>query len=260
MQATEFVKSYIEAWNHHDPEEVADHLAVNGIYRDIPERAQRSHDELITSLYSFFGQFRHRYELLGEVLSNNDTVAFQYRMIPSTYAGRDHNYYQGAEFITLRDDSALLIIDYYEASAESQRSIVANPRRQCDKAKYAKSGLADEQLQLHKRALGRLMRNHELYLRPGLTLPQLAEAVGCSVNHLSQVINAGFGVGFFDFINRHRVEHAKALLENLDQHGAVLNVAFTVGFNSNSAFYSAFKKHVGMTPAQFRRIRRRMDS
>lgn len=259
MQAAEFVKSYFDAWNHHDPEEVADHLAANGIYRDVPENAQRSHDELITNLYSFFQQFRHRYELLGDVLSNGDTVAFQYTMIPSGPQYGHHKIFRGAEFITLQDDSALLIIDYYEAAVEPQQSIVANRRSVSDRIKYAKSGLAEEQLRSYKNTLKKLMRDGEIYLRPGLTLPRLAEAVGCSVNHLSQVINSGFGVSFFDFINRHRVEHAKALLENLDDHDAVLNIAFSVGFNSNSAFYSAFKKHVGMTPAQFRRNRAHLN-
>jgi AraC-like DNA-binding protein len=260
MRATEFVKSYLDAWNHHDPVEIADHLSADGIYRDIPENAQRSHDELIINLYGFFKTFRHRYELIGDVLSNGDTVAFRYRMIPSGRQCRDHNLYQGAEFITLQDDSALLIIDYYEAAARPKQSVVTSRRSLNGRTKYAKSGLAEEQLRSYKRTLNRLMRDERIYLRPGLTLPRLAEAVGCSVNHLSQVINSGFGVSYFDLINRHRVEHAKVLLENLDDHGAVLNIAFTVGFNSNSAFYSAFKKHVGMTPAQFRRIRAQVSS
>lgn len=260
MHAIEFVESYFDAWNHHDPEEVADHLAANGIYRDIPGNAQRSHDELIIYLYSFFKRFRHRYELLGDVLSNGDTVAFQYRMVPSDRKGDDHNMYQGAEFITLQDDSALLIIDYFEASSDPRQAVIAKRRSTNGKSKYAKSGLADEQLQSYKHVLEHLMRIDAIYMRPGLTLPQLAEAVGCSVNHLSQVINSGFGVSFFDFINRHRIEHAKTLLENLNDHSAVLNVAFAVGFNSNSAFYAAFKKHVGMTPAQFRHIRTHRNS
>ena len=73
------------------------------------------------------------------------------------------------------------------------------------------------------------------------------------VNHLSQVINSGYGMSFYDYINQHRVTHAQRILHRLDDQAAVLKVAYSVGFNSNSAFYTAFKKRVGMTPAQFRR-------
>ena len=103
--------------------------------------------------------------------------------------------------------------------------------------------------------LDRVMRLEEAFLDPGLTLPRLAERVGCSVNHLSQVINAGYGVSFFDFLGRYRIGRAKRMLKEADDRAAVLKVAFSVGFNSNSAFYSAFKKRVGMTPAEFRRTR-----
>ena len=102
------------------------------------------------------------------------------------------------------------------------------------------------------------MKSDQLYVHSDMTLPKLADAVGCSVNHLSQVINAGFGMSFFDYLNHFRIEHAKQLLVRPDgQSNAVLNVAFSVGFNSNSAFYAAFKKCVGQTPAQFRRSKLR---
>lgn len=258
MHATDFVKSYMAAWNHHDPEEVANHLGADGVYRDVPLNTQSSHDELITALYDFFADFRHRYELIGNVLTNGDTVAFQYRMVPPHRDGEGLANHRGAEFVTLRNDSALLIVDYYEAAEQPRQSIVESGRPHGSR-KYAKSGLSPQQLDVYKARLSRLMDDHRIFLSPGLTLPQLAETVGCSVNHLSQVINAGFGVSFFDYINRYRVRHAKMLLNNLDDQSAVLNVAFTVGFNSNSAFYAAFKKHVGMTPAQFRRIRIRAN-
>ncbi len=60
MRTTDFVHSYIEAWNHCDPKGVADHLTDDGIYCDIPENVQSSHDELISSLTSFFCEYRHR--------------------------------------------------------------------------------------------------------------------------------------------------------------------------------------------------------
>jgi AraC-like DNA-binding protein len=92
------------------------------------------------------------------------------------------------------------------------------------------------------------------YLNSDLTLPKLANLMHCSLNHLSQVINAGFGMSFFDYLNHHRIEAAKKLLSQHDSpRGAILSIAFEVGFNSNSAFYAAFKKMCGQTPAQYRR-------
>jgi AraC-like DNA-binding protein len=61
-------------------------------------------------------------------------------------------------------------------------------------------------------------------------------------------------MSFFDYLNQYRIQYARELLTRLDgQSGAILNIAFTVGFNSNSAFYAAFKKYVGQTPAEYRR-------
>jgi AraC-like DNA-binding protein len=256
IQARQFVESYFDAWNQHDPQGVADHFSKDGIYRDVPENVQRSHDELVTSLYRFFGQFRDRYELISDVLSNGNSVAFQYRIIPTGHS-RKNSYqatYSGVEFVTLCDESALLVMDYYDSPGNSRPATVPSPSEFARQQKYAKSGLTDEQLLFYKGELDHIMQSGQVFLRPGLTLPKLADAVGCSVNHLSQVINAGFGVSFFDYVNRYRVEHAKLLLNGLEDQGAVLKVAFAVGFNSNSAFYAAFKKHVGMTPAQFRKM------
>ena len=80
MHAAEFVESYIDAWNHRDPIGVADHLSADGIYCDIPENVQSTRDELISSLVVFFSNHRHRYELIGEILANRDTIAFQYQI------------------------------------------------------------------------------------------------------------------------------------------------------------------------------------
>lgn len=241
MRAAEFVESYFDAWNHGDAEGVADHLAADGIYVDVPQNIERSHDELIINLNDFFSEYPGRYELLGEVLSSRNTIAFQYRACATDSS---QTLYCGAEFMTLNGEAAVTIADYYEIPAMKSKN------------KYAKSGLREEQMQEYKLGLERVMRSEQIYMDPRLTLPALAESVGCSVNHLSQVINAGFEMSFFDYLNSHRVRHAKQLLSGLSgKNRAILNIAFSVGFNSNSAFYAAFKKHVGMTPAQFRHSR-----
>ncbi|MCF8070486.1 MAG: helix-turn-helix domain-containing protein [Desulfobacterales bacterium] len=90
------------------------------------------------------------------------------------------------------------------------------------------------------------------FLDPGLTLSGLAGKLGMTTNHLSQVINSRFDVNFHTYINRYRIETAKKILQETTEKG-VLDAAFQSGFNSVSAFYAAFKKHTGITPADFRK-------
>ncbi len=189
----------------------------------------------------------------------NENIAFQYQVYPSDAdpKSRSKDFYRGAEFMTLHGDAAMTITDYYDIPGMGQHAHIASPMSgETQFHKYAKSGLNSEQLLEYKLKLEQLMQSRQAFLSSDLTLPSLAEAVGCSVNHLSQVINSGFGMSFFDYLNRHRIEHARELLASRDlQSGSILNIAFTVGFNSNSAFYAAFKKCVGQTPAQYRRSR-----
>ena len=261
MRATAFVDSYFDAWNHCDPKGVADHLTADGIYCDIPENIQRSHDELITALTDFFSHYRHRYELIGEVLTSSNTIAFQYKVLPFDAAtvNGSTTAYRGAEFMTLNGDVAMSITDYYDIPGMPQPSNLNGiASREAQRLKYAKSGLTAEQMLEYKQRLEQIMLSQQAFLAPDLTLPKLAAVVGCSVNHLSQVINSGFGMSFFDYLNLYRIGHARKLLTRIDgQSNAILNIAFTVGFNSNSAFYAAFKKCVGQPPAQYRRTQLR---
>ncbi len=257
MHATKFVESYFDAWNHCDPKGVADHLTVDGIYCDVPENSKRSHDDWISYLSEFFSSHRHRYELIGEILVGNDTIAFQYQVYPlgGDQKGQSTDFYYGAEFMALHGNAAMTITDYYDIPGMARNAHIAPPMSgETRFHKYAKSGLNSEQLLKYKLKLEQLMQSQQSFLTSNLTLPSLAAAVGCSVNHLSQVINSAFGMSFFDYLNQHRIEHARKMLASYDiRNSSILNIAFTVGFNSNSAFYAAFKKCVGQTPAQYRR-------
>lgn len=118
--------------------------------------------------------------------------------------------------------------------------------------KYRKSKLSDELSETLKSRLFAAMEDRKPYLENGITLPQLANIVGCTSNNLSQVINDGLGKSFFDFINGYRITYAKQQLLALERM-AVLQIAMNAGFNSKSAFYTAFKKEVGMSPTQYRK-------
>jgi AraC-like DNA-binding protein len=244
----DFVHSYIRAWNEQDADGVAGHLCSDGRYVDVPGQQELRGDALIEHLVDYFSNDELRYELVGEVLSNNNTIAFQYRVVALDPRG-DIAGWGGAEFIRLSGAAAKQINDYYRLpAAPAQRS--ARGRR------YAKSGLSDESMSQLLSQLQQAMEHEKVYLDPELSLPRLAERLDCSVNHLSQAINAGHSMSFFDYINQARVAEAARMLRQKDcRFPAILDVALSVGFNSTSTFYTAFKKATGQTPARYRRSR-----
>lgn len=101
------------------------------------------------------------------------------------------------------------------------------------------------------------MREHRPFLRPELTLAELAAAVGLPPRRLSQLVNRGRGRNFADWVNHYRLEEVQRLLA--DPHGgarSVLDAMYAVGFSSKSSFNALFKASTGLTPTEFLRTRR----
>ena len=90
------------------------------------------------------------------------------------------------------------------------------------------------------------------YLNPELTLAALADQVAMTPREVSELLNQSLGVHFFDFINSHRIEHARQLLVT-EPSQSILDILRRPGFNSKSSFNTAFKKQIGMTPSAYRK-------
>jgi AraC-like DNA-binding protein len=126
-------------------------------------------------------------------------------------------------------------------------------RSAVDEQKYKNSPISSELGENLLQELQNHMSDHKPFLDSEISLPRLAEQLDMSLNYLSQVINQQAGKNFFDFINSYRIAEATTLLaEDAENQQNILNLAMSVGFNSKSAFYNAFKKHTGMTPTQYR--------
>ena len=120
--------------------------------------------------------------------------------------------------------------------------------------KYRRSGLDRETSRVFLDELTAHMETEKPYLDGNLALPQLAQRLGISANYLSQIINEQLQVNFYDFVNGYRVDEARRLLREAGQWKPnILNIALDSGFNSKSAFYTAFKKATSMTPSQYRK-------
>lgn len=115
---------------------------------------------------------------------------------------------------------------------------------------------AEQSPALNEAALAKLkayMERERPFLDPGLTIRSLARRMDMGQRELSQLINQQLGVHFFDFVNRHRVETAAALLADpAHRDTTILDIAHRSGFNTKSSFNAAFAKHLGTTPTVLR--------
>lgn len=119
--------------------------------------------------------------------------------------------------------------------------------------KYRKSGLDDTRRHSIWQQLQTLFEHERTYLEPGLDLPSLAEQLAVRPQELSEVINTVYGGTFYQLINERRISAAQALLRNPAEAGRkMLDIALSVGFNSQSTFYSQFRKLTGVTPTTYR--------
>ncbi len=114
--------------------------------------------------------------------------------------------------------------------------------------------LAPEKLDGLKTRLSQKMATEKPFLDPELTLPTLAERMGLTLHEMSELVNVGFGENFSQFVNRHRIEESQRMLTAPEQaHLSIVGIAFEAGFNSKTAFNTAFKKMTGRSPSEFRR-------
>lgn len=95
-----------------------------------------------------------------------------------------------------------------------------------------------------------LMEERQLFLQSGLSLRDVAQALGTNVRYISDSINSSTGASFSDYVNGYRVRHAQALMQ--DRPGMPLSsVATESGFSSESTFFRNFKALTGKTPLQW---------
>jgi AraC-like DNA-binding protein len=112
--------------------------------------------------------------------------------------------------------------------------------------------LSDQEFDVSSAKLNQLMAGDKIFLNNDLSLPDLANRLGLSIHNTSYLINRLTEGNFYNFINQLRVEEAKKILnagrmEELNMVG----IAFASGFNSKTAFNTAFKKYTGYSPTAY---------
>ncbi|MBN2411634.1 AraC family transcriptional regulator [candidate division KSB1 bacterium] len=135
-----------------------------------------------------------------------------------------------------------------QSPQETKEDIILNT----SSAKYAKTRLQEDKAEFYLHKLQNLMRAEKPYIRPNITLKDLAQKLNIPEYHLSQIINEKLGQNFFNFINSYRVEEVKQRMSDPRYaHISLLGIAFDSGFNSKSSFNSIFKRFTQMTPSEY---------
>ena len=84
----------------------------------------------------------------------------------------------------------------------------------------------------------------------GIRVQELAEALGLSAQYLSKLFKSEVGITVSEYIMSRRIQAAENMLKYSDYSS--IDIGNYLNFSSHSHFISAFRKHTGFTPKQYR--------
>jgi len=85
-----------------------------------------------------------------------------------------------------------------------------------------------------------------------ITTDRLVKLSGYGRSRFFTLFLADTGMTPNDYLVRARIERAKRKLSRKTSDGSMLDLAIDCGFNSASVFSTTFRKHVGLSPREFR--------
>jgi AraC family transcriptional regulator len=105
------------------------------------------------------------------------------------------------------------------------------------------------------RWLGKIADLLHARFRETLTLEDLAHSAGVHPAHLARTFRRWYSCSVGEYVRRLRVDHAG---RELSRGSAPLtDIALGLGFCDHSHFSTVFKRHTGMSPAEYRKLFRR---
>ena len=103
-----------------------------------------------------------------------------------------------------------------------------------------------------------MMRQAASYIKENcdkvLTLQSVADHFEISREYFSTTFKSSTGFGFNDYLNQMRVSKASTLL--LSTNLSIAEISKLCGFNDSNYFANVFRKNLGLTPSQFRVLKK----
>lgn len=98
-----------------------------------------------------------------------------------------------------------------------------------------------------------VMEDGEDIFRPDFSIDMLAAMVGSKPKYVSRAINLCCKKNFRTVLSEYRIREVCRRFSEKDKYGGytIEGIAMSVGYNSRSAFISAFKRIMGITPSEY---------
>lgn len=104
----------------------------------------------------------------------------------------------------------------------------------------------------------RVKNIHEFLMlnyREEINLEEIAGIVHMAPASACRFFKSSTGLTIFEYLNKIKIDYACKLLLNTDLN--IVNISYDCGFNNLSHFNKQFRKFLGQTPSQFRKLKER---
>lgn len=148
---------------------------------------------------------------------------------------------------------ALLMFRYFLKELKSENLRFGKPVY-ARRGEYRKSPLTESDMHQLAKKIEKAAENG-IYLKPGLSLSELASYVHAPAHHVTQTLNVHMQTDFWGFVNKYRVQDACRML--IETTNSIELIWQECGFNSKVSFNRQFRTIIGSTPLEFRSAHKR---
>ena len=255
MDLEKLIEAYFAAWNARDTAGLMTLFHKDASYHDAFWMETCTAEDLAQYLDDSFDLEQYWYQQSGALTTVDDGVVFRYSAHDQTDKADGQAVFAGAVVFVLRDDKIFGVSDVYcDPNPSALKELARWSMRHHGRLRNMRFGLPAAMASRYRDTLSVLMEQDRIFLDPNLTLSEVANRIGCSVDHLTQVVTSEFGASFYSFLDRYRATYARDLLMKASTNPDYLyEVATQSGFRSLERFDRAFRSLFHVRPAEFHR-------
>jgi len=91
----------------------------------------------------------------------------------------------------------------------------------------------------------------ETNFRSNPTLEETAKKIGFSTSYFSRLFSRQLGMSYTDYLDKVKIKHVQILLTQTNK--TIMEIAEETGYCHGNYLNAQFKKHIGITPGQYRK-------